>query len=247
MKKITLLLMATILLIGTTACAGSKSNIADSKVGSVVSLGKYEQDNDTQNGEEDIDWVVISSNEDGITLMSKYCIESKPYNDAEIGAQTSWTDCSIRKWLNHDFYESAFEDEEKALLTSFNYEGTDDKVILINEEIINEVWPDYGIKTVEMTFNESNQGIMMKTTSDKDYEPLMAKYTEYAKEVAISSGSYTDYESIEKESGENACFWWTSISGADSSHVVEVFPTGGAIEAPAKSAIGIRPIIRLSK
>ena len=41
-----------------------------------MTFGHYEQDNDKSNGSEPIEWVVIESNGDEVTLLSRYCLDS---------------------------------------------------------------------------------------------------------------------------------------------------------------------------
>ena len=229
------------------SCKSGETKNVDKDVGDIVKMGKYEQDNNNQNGAEDIEWIVIAKDDSTTILMSKYCLDSKPYNDAEIDTKTSWEDSTIRAWLNNEFYDTAFSDDEKQNLKSIDYEGTDNNVILINEDIISKAWPDYVIKTMKITREDVGISLEKRATEIMDYEPLIAKYTDYARERAIEGGTYIDYEKVEKDYGENACFWWTSVSGVDEAQVVEIIPSGGAIETPAKSSIGIRPIILISE
>lgn len=44
-------------------------------------------------------------------LISRYCLDSKPYNDTL--EATNWEYCSLRQWLNEDFYNAAFTEEEQ--------------------------------------------------------------------------------------------------------------------------------------
>ena len=47
-------------------------------------------------------------------LVSKYIIDAKYYN--EEGGDVTWETSSIRKWLNNDFYNKAFDEKEKELI-----------------------------------------------------------------------------------------------------------------------------------
>ena len=74
------------------------------KAGDIIKFGMYE-------------WYIIrKSNNTGnntVTLLCKDIVAEKPY-DEERG-ETTWEKCTLRKWLNEDFY-SRFTDEEKAMI-----------------------------------------------------------------------------------------------------------------------------------
>lgn len=76
------------------------------KVGDYVTFGSYEQDNDTSNGKEPVEWLVLDVQSDKALLLSKYVLDEKAYNDEEI--YVTWEGCSLRNWLNNDFTNSAF-------------------------------------------------------------------------------------------------------------------------------------------
>ncbi len=81
------------------------------KVGDEVTMGVYEQDNDTSNGVEPIEWIVLDINEEQVLLLSKYVLCSKKYDySTEI---KGWAMSEIYQWLNNDFLNSSFTDEER--------------------------------------------------------------------------------------------------------------------------------------
>lgn len=81
-------------------------------VGDIYTFGKYEQDNKRENGKEDIEWLVLAKEDSRILVISKYALDSKSYNT--IYEDVTWETCTLRKWLNNDFINSAFTEEEKA-------------------------------------------------------------------------------------------------------------------------------------
>ena len=83
-------------------------------VGDVLTFGHYEQDDDLSNGSEPIEWVVLDHQKGMLTMISRYALEVRPYHDE--AAPVSWSECSLRTWLNEDFYESAFSEAEQALI-----------------------------------------------------------------------------------------------------------------------------------
>ena len=87
-------------------------------IGSIVTFGRYEQDNNSKNGKEPIEWTVIGLEADGTCLLlSKYALDYKPYNNSD--TNVTWETCTLRRWMNTEFYSAAFDDSErqKILLT----------------------------------------------------------------------------------------------------------------------------------
>ena len=84
------------------------------KVGDTYTFGSYEQDNNTTNGKEDIVWLVLDKQDNKMLIISKYALDSKPYDPSY--QYVSWEACTLRKWLNDDFINSAFSAGEKAMI-----------------------------------------------------------------------------------------------------------------------------------
>ena len=78
--------------------------------GMIVTFGHYEQDNQN-NGTEPIEWVALDLRKDKVLLVSRYALDCMDYHDSNI--DMTWEDCALRSWLNNDFYNAAFSDEEK--------------------------------------------------------------------------------------------------------------------------------------
>ncbi len=85
-------------------------------VGDFVSFGRYPQ---TVSGEkEPIVWLVldIDTENNKALLISRFGLDAKPY-DKKKTSDTSWETCSLRKWLNGEFFNIAFtEKEQRAIL-----------------------------------------------------------------------------------------------------------------------------------
>ena len=83
-------------------------------VGSMVTFGTYEQDNNTSNGKEEIEWVVLANEGNRSLLISHYGLDCQRYNTER--ADVTWENCSLRSWLNSTFLNAAFTaDEQKAI------------------------------------------------------------------------------------------------------------------------------------
>ena len=77
-----------------------------------IIFGAYQQDNNTANGKENIEWLVLEVKDGKALVISKYALDCKQYNTNN--TDVTWEDCTLRKWLNNDFINEAFSAEEKA-------------------------------------------------------------------------------------------------------------------------------------
>lgn len=82
------------------------------QIGDIVNMGTYEQDNDMENGTEPIEWLILDIEEDKALLLSKYILCSEQY-DYSSNSGGSWERSTIYSWLNNDFMNDAFTEEEK--------------------------------------------------------------------------------------------------------------------------------------
>lgn len=119
--------------------------------GNTVQFGRYEQDNNTSNGVEAIEWIVLANDGDTATLISKYALDARPYNTE--GKSVTWETCTLRKWLNGDFLNTAFSAEEQARLETVTVTAdknpkydtdpgndTQDKVFLLSIDEVNTLF-----------------------------------------------------------------------------------------------------------
>ena len=90
--------------------------LSEAEIGSYVVFGSYEQDNNTSNGKEDIEWIVLDREGDSILVISRYALDCQQYN-ASLSSVT-WETCSLRKWLNGTFLNSAFSESASAMIPS---------------------------------------------------------------------------------------------------------------------------------
>ena len=86
-----------------------------------------------------IKWHVIHSEKDKALLLSRNILEVKAYDEK----CSDWQNSSLRKWLNEEFYEAAFSEEEKARIIPVNIDGKDginsDKVSLLTSREADEL------------------------------------------------------------------------------------------------------------
>ncbi|MBR2924300.1 MAG: hypothetical protein IKC28_04640 [Clostridia bacterium] len=79
--------------------------------GQVVVFGQYEQDNNTQNGKEPVEWIVLRVEGTRALLLSRYALDTQRFHSEWV--KISWKDCSLRRWLNSTFYNECFSDTQR--------------------------------------------------------------------------------------------------------------------------------------
>lgn len=117
-KMIGLLILAAlycmVLTMTAFAQAEGPTEIFHADVGSIVTFGRYEQDGNPDNGQEKIEWIVLDVQKGSCLLLSRYCLDTKPYHSK--GKNITWKDSTLRKWLNSDFLNTAFLPEEQDVI-----------------------------------------------------------------------------------------------------------------------------------
>ena len=94
--------------------------------GQIIEIGRWEQDNDTANGPEPVEWQVLAVENDRALLISRYGLDAKPYN--EVFSGITWETSSLRQWLNNDFYNRVFTSSEKELILQVDNRNPDNPV-----------------------------------------------------------------------------------------------------------------------
>ncbi|MBE6692431.1 MAG: hypothetical protein E7586_03740 [Ruminococcaceae bacterium] len=163
-----------------------KEFMSEANVGDVVVYGKYEQDNNSENGAEPIEWSVLDKNDEGLFLISRFCLDCKPYNEKR--EDVNWVDSTLRSWLNGDFYNTAFDETERA------------NIIPKGEGVL--VDPVDSSAETQVEFQDK-VSILSSEDAKKYYEYDSWRITS-ATDYAVNNGAYV--------SGESA-WWWLRESG----------------------------------
>lgn len=134
--------------------AAISCELKDADKGNIVKFGTYQG--------EDVEWLVLDKQGDKIFVTTYYAIDCKPYNEEFV--EVTWEDCTLRTWLNKDFYNAAFSDEEKSMIPTTNvankdntkYEtdggnDTKDKVFLLSIDEVNKYFGDDGSRQCAAT------------------------------------------------------------------------------------------------
>ena len=168
-------------------------------IGNTISFGCYEQDDNTANGSETIEWIVLANDGHTATLISKYGLDAKPYNTENEGV--TWESCTLRKWLNGDFLNAAFNAEEQTRLETVTV--TADKNPPYNTNPGND--------TQDKVF------LLSIAEADRYFGSDDARICKPTK-TAVSDGAYTG--------NSGACWWWLRSPGGNTISAASVRDVG---------------------
>ena len=98
----------------------------------IITLGTWEG--------KPIDWVVLNEDEFSFLVISRYEIDKRYFDNSS--SNNNWESSDLRKYLNNDFYKSAFNEDEKknilnVKLTDVN--NTKDNVFILSESELNSL------------------------------------------------------------------------------------------------------------
>lgn len=177
--------------------------LKNSKVGDIVYFGTYEQDNDTSNGKEDIEWLVLAKKGNRILVISDKALDRQPYNSSR--TRVTWETCTLRKWLNNDFINAAFTAEERAKIPTVTVSADKN--------------PSYstspGNNTTDKVFLLSITEVNKYFSSDSAWQCRGTAY-------CYAQGAY--------KAGNGTCWWWLRSPGYTQSSAANVYDGGDVNE-----------------
>lgn len=91
--------------------AFNKNPFKGCQVGDVVEFGSYEQDGDTSNGKEPIEWRVLAVEGNRAYVVSQKALDAHAFN-ADEDDGNDWKSSDLKKWLENDFASQAFTGDE---------------------------------------------------------------------------------------------------------------------------------------
>ena len=173
------------------------SKIKSVNVGDMYSFGSYEQDNNKSNGQEDIEWLVLAKEGSKILVISKYALDCQQYNTSY--TIVTWETCTLRKWLNNDFINSAFTANEKAMIPTVTVSADKN--------------PDYSTNPGNAT--QDRVFLLSITEAYKYFGSNSARQCKPTKYV-VAGGAYVN-------SDNGLCFWWLRSPGFDQDYAAGVY------------------------
>ena len=163
--------------------------INTAEVGDYILFGTYEQDNNTVNGKEDIEWLVLAKEDERLLVISKFALDCREFNS--VFKATTWEECSLRKWLNNDFINKSFSPKEKTMILE----------TLLSDDINSDYGTYPGQDTLDKVFLLSIAEAEQYFSTDQSRICIATDYAE-------AQGA-----PILGHDGMNACYWWLRSPG----------------------------------
>ena len=193
-------------------------------VGNYVIFCNYPQTNDV-NDNSPIEWLVLESDGETALLISRYALDCKPYNEYQM--YTTWERCTLRYWLNNEFFNKAFSAEEKQYVLQSD------------------------VSADKNPWRSTNLG---SATKDKVFLLSSAEANKYFKsddarkcaptDYALQQGAHTS--DSDKVEGRETCEWWLRSPGYYSIDATDVDHNGSIYSCNAEiSYVAVRPCVRV--
>ena len=192
--------------------------------GTYLAFGSYPQ---TKTGKDDtpIEWLILESDGETALLISRYALDCKLYNEKY--EATTWEKCTLRGWLNNEFFNKAFSAEERQSILQSDVSADKNPKYSTNP----------GNATKDMVF------LLSVVEANKYFESddaRMCTPTGYA----IQQGAHTS-DSYKVE-GRKACWWWLRSPGRNSNGAAVVNADGSIYSSLVSySCSAVRPCVRV--
>lgn len=144
-------------------------------VGDRFEFGSYPQGS---NGEvRPVVWRVLQRDSDSLLIISEKSLDFKPYEEKH--KIVAWSDCTLRCWLNGEFFYTAFNNQERSLIKMSKLSNNDDSstkdwVFLLSVDEAGSLfadnndriakYTDYALKNVPYVCDDKYRDLMLKFT-----------------------------------------------------------------------------------
>ena len=153
----------------------------NAKVGDYIKFGNYPQT--SSGGVQPIEWQVLSKENNKMLVISRYGLDVKRFDSSS----NNWANSEIRQWLNGEFYNRAFSENEKKLIRNSG----------ISTKVYRGGFLGFG-KKEELSYTDDYIFLLSREEAEKYFvnnEAMKCKATEYA----VKNGAYV---------ADNGYSWW---------------------------------------
>ena len=198
----------------------------------IIRFGRYEQDNNSENGRETIEWIVLDVDEKNnkALLLSRYGLSNKPYNDTY--TDVTWEKCTLRGWLNDKFLNSVFTEKEQAAILTTK----------VDNSASQGYWKTNGGNNTKdkiflLSYVEASRylGVISENANNTKARVAPTAY-------AMAQGAWIS-DSDKTEDGKPAGWWWLRSPGSIQSRAAVVGGDGLLNDLALDGGIVIRPAL----
>ncbi len=210
-------------------------SLKEAAVGDVVVFGSYEQDGDSSNGSEPLEWLVLSKDGDTLLVVTLYGIERMQFHNSL--SKVTWETSDVRAWLNGAFLDAAFSPVEQGRIKT--------------SPVVAEANPDYpnsraGADTEDKVFLLSYQEAEMFFKDEK------ARVCAPTDAVVASADVYAHTGKSAWYAGHDyICNWWLRSPGMYKDLYVSYIDHSGRISGGGQvylegTDLCVRPAMRIT-
>lgn len=212
-----------------------RSGLRSLKKGDTFSFGRYIQSASSRKAEP-IQWKVLAVEGKRLLALSLQVLDCQKYH-TDVTAK-KWDCCGLRQWMNHDFYQKAFNDTEQKMIAEttlrnlensqyhiYGCSDTTDKIFALSVEEAQKYFALEGFLPHLVEHESRNEsarelGVFKAYEIDLDIGSLMAMAvsTDYAQKQDIPTVSLLGKKCISP--------WWLRTPGAANGLNVFVAPSG---------------------
>ena len=110
------------------------------KTGDIVTMGAWPQGAD-QEAREPLAWRVLEVRDGAALLLCDRAIAYQMYHEAF--KPVTWHSCTLRRWMNGEFLDACFTEEEKArIVPTDTAKDTQDSVFCLSRDEVEDLLPD---------------------------------------------------------------------------------------------------------
>ena len=177
-----------------------RQRILTARLGDVVTLGRCNDGDLEIDGE--IKWIVLAEENGKKLIVSENILTHKKYHQTL--QEITWEDSYLRKWLNTDFYEKIFTEQEKTLISENLLKNKNNSSNNI------EAGNDTVDKIFVLSFYEANRYFAStEKRSMKDWWWLRTPGTQADRATIVTEGGYllATGKDVDKIGGVRPAMW----------------------------------------
>ena len=198
-QSVACLLAIVLIVLGVSGCS------QELKVGDTFSFGSY--------GGWHTVWRVLEIRDNKALLTTKYAIDVRDYHEG--GGETTWADCSLRRWLNDSYINTSFSGSERDVIlkTTLADTGTEDHIFLLSPAEVNQYFPSSDNRFVSLNMaKEVEEAYAQRVGNDETYS-------------LAYDGALTFIQDLDEHDSQ-PMIWWLRSSGEKSDSAPMVTPYG---------------------
>ncbi len=209
-------------------CASEDDVVLPEEKDGYVIFGHYEQDGKTDNGKEEIRWIVIDTDGDYKLLLSEYAIYGAVYSTSK--RDVKWETSSIRRWLNDKFYNEAFNWVEQKQIRLSNITNPDSYIHYSTD----------GSKGAPGG-NDTEDYIFLLSLDEVTSDYFLEKGTKYGENNGRACQITNYAKNFVSEYYDCKTSWWLRSPGGNNKRFSCVSRYGGIFSNWPDDNLGIRP------